>query len=157
MSKKPFSEPFSEKKQKQYERSARLQYGPETVNESIKRWNSYSKAEQERIMQESGQVYEEIAAAIDAGLAPESDDVQALLIRWEESIRYFYEPTLDTLRGLGDLYNTNPDFMANFQKIHADLPAYLQAAITHYVDDLEDVELARLIAEDDEDHAADGR
>ena len=69
MSKKPFIEPHSEKKQKQYERSARLQYGPETVNESIQRWNSYSKAEQERIMQESGQVYEAIAAAIPAVLA----------------------------------------------------------------------------------------
>jgi len=46
MSKKKLFKGFSPEKQKQYEREARLQYGPDRVNESIKRWNGYTKAQQ---------------------------------------------------------------------------------------------------------------
>jgi hypothetical protein len=30
------------------------------------------------------------------------------------------------------MYNTHPDFIATFQKIHPDLPEFLEQAITHY-------------------------
>jgi len=43
--------PHNAQKQKQYERVARLPIGPELVNESIQRWNGYSKAEQVRILE----------------------------------------------------------------------------------------------------------
>ena len=39
--------------------------------------------------------------------------------------------------------------MANFQKMHPDLPAFLETAITHYVDELETAELERMLAEDE--------
>jgi hypothetical protein len=64
--------------------------------------------------------------------------------------RHFYEPTLDVLRGLGEHYNAHPEFNANFSKLHTDLPAYLQEAITQYVDDLEYAEIERMLAEDEE-------
>ena len=149
MSKKKLFTGFSEEKQKQYEREARLQYGPDKVNESIQRWNNYTKIEKELIMEEGSQIYIEIAEAIDAGIAPESDEVQAILVRWHDHIRNFYKPTLEILRGLGDLYNTSPEFMANFQQMHEELPAYLQASIAQYVDDLETAEIERLLAEDE--------
>jgi hypothetical protein len=47
------------------------------------------------------------------------------------------------------VYRTNRDFVANFQKLHADLPEYLHAAIEQYVDDLETAEIARRLAEDE--------
>lgn len=152
MSKKRIFEAFSEEKQKEYERQARLEYGPENVNESIKRWNSYSKEKQEAVMAEGSQIYVDMAEAIDAGKAPEDAEVQAILDRWQEHLRYFYEPTLDVLRGLGDLYNTSPEFIANFRQIHDFLPAYLQKAIAHYVDELETAEIMRLLAEDESQH-----
>lgn len=139
----------SDAQQKQYEREARLQYGPDNVNESIRRWNSYTQDERDAIMEEGSQIYVDIAAAIDAGLSPTHPDVTALLDRWQAHLHYFYEPTLDILRGLGDLYNMNPDFIANFEKIHPDLPPYLQQAIAQYVDDLETIELERMLAEDE--------
>ena len=40
--------------------------------------------------------------------------------------------------------------MANFEKIHPNLPAFLETAITHYVDELETAELERMLAEDEE-------
>lgn len=149
MSKKRMFEAFSEEKQKDYERQARLEYGPENVNESIKRWNSYDQQKRDEIMAEGSQIYVDMAEAIDAGKDPHSAEVQAILDRWEAHIHYFYEPSLDLLRGLGDLYNTSPEFIANFQKIHTELPAYLQKAIAHYVDELETAEIIRLLAEDE--------
>jgi DNA-binding transcriptional MerR regulator len=148
MSKKQLFEGFSEEKQKYYEREARLQWGPDTVNESIKRWNSYSKERQQAIQAEGGQIYIEISEAMEAGRSPQSAEVQALLARWHDHIRYFYEPTLDILRGLGEAYHTHPDFIAFFQQIHPGLPDYLAEAITQYVDDLETAEIERMLAED---------
>lgn len=149
MSKRAPVVPFSAEQQKEYERSARLQYGPDKVNESIRRWNTYTPAQRDAIMAEGGQVYSDLADALDAGEAPESEAVQAILVRWHNHLYNFYEPTLDILRGLGDLYNTSPEFMAFFEQIHPELPAYLQAGITQYVDDLETAAIERLLAEDE--------
>lgn len=150
MSKKQLFRAFTDEEQKQYEREARLQYGPDTVNESIKRWNSYAKAQQEAILEEAGEVYNDIVESIQAGKSPLSEEVQVILRRWHANLYHFYEPNLEILRGLGEVYNTHPDFIANFQKLHADLPAFLQEAITQYVDDLETAEIERMLAEDDE-------
>jgi DNA-binding transcriptional MerR regulator len=149
MSKKRLFEGFSEEKQKQYEREARLQYGPEIVNASIKRWNSYTPAQQEAVRQEGGQIYSDLADALEAGQPAQSVEVQAILQRWHQHMRYFYEPTLDILRGLGEAYNTHPDFIAFFQNLHPKLPTYLKEAITQYVDDLEYAEIERMLAEDE--------
>lgn len=149
MSKKRLFEAFSDEKQKEYEREVRLQYGPEIVNDSIKRWNSYTQTQRDIIMGEGSQIYIHMVDAIEAGLPPTSAEVQAILQRWHEHMRYFYEPTLDILRGLGHGYNSHPDFIANFQKLHVDLPAYLETAITQYVDDLETAEIERMLAEDE--------
>jgi len=148
MSKKRLFEGFSEENQKEYEREARLQYGPENVNESIKRWNSYSKTQQTAIMEEGDEIYQDLVEAMKAGKSGHDAEVQVILQRWQNNIRHFYEPTLDILRGLGELYNTSPEFTATFHKFHPDLPAYLQQVITQYVDDLEDAEIERMLAED---------
>lgn len=140
--------PFSEKKQERYTRLARLQYGPELVNESVQHWDSYSKAEQQAIMDAGGRNYTELADALKAGLPPHAAQVQALVARWHEHLHYFYTPTPEILRGLGQLYRNDPEFSAFFEKFHADLPEYLAQAITHYVDALDDAELARLMTED---------
>lgn len=140
----------SAEEQKQYEREARLQYGPDTVNASIERWNSYSDAEQKAITAEGNQIYVDLAEAMEAGKAAGDRQIIAILDRWQEHLRRFYEPSLDMLRGLGQMYNSDPRFIANFQDIHSDLPAYLERVIESYVDDLETAELERMLAEEDE-------
>lgn len=148
MNKKQLFEGFGEEKQKYYEREARLQWGPDSVNESVRRWNSYSEAQQQAIREQGGQIYTEIAEALEVGNPPQSAEVQALLQRWHDHLRHFYEPTLDILRGLGEGYHTHPDFIAFFQQLHPRLPDYLAEAITQYVDDLETAEIERMLAED---------
>ena len=149
MSKKRLFEAFSAEKQKDYEREARLTYGPDTVNQSIKRWESYSEAQKQAIGDEGNQIYSDLADAIEAGKPAQSEAVQAILGRWHEHIRYFYEPTLEILRGLGELYNSHPDFIANFKKIHPDLGEYMREGINQYVDDLETAEIERMLAADE--------
>lgn len=154
MSKRRMFEAFSDEKQKEYEREARLQWDPGIVNDSIKRWNGYTQAQREAIAEEGNQVYSDMVDALEAGRAATSPEVQAILVRWHQHIRYFYEPTLDILRGLGGGYNSHPDFIANFQKLHPDLPTFLEQAIIQYVDDLETAELERMLAEDEHKRGA---
>lgn len=135
MSKKKIFEGFSEAKQKQYEQEAMRQWGEANVKESIQLWNSYSRQRQAEIMQEGSQIYQDLVTHMSFG--PHSPEVQALLLRWHQHLRYFYEPTLEVLRGLGNAYNEHPDFNATFTALHPDLPPFLQQAITHYVDVLE--------------------
>ena len=59
--------------------------------------------------------------------------MSTLLVRWHEHLRYFYEPSIDTLGGLGEMYHDHPDFNATFTAIHPDLPGFLKKAIEHYV------------------------
>lgn len=150
MSKKRLFEAFSDEKQKEYEREARLQWDPQIVNQSVKRYNSYTQAQKEAIGNEGTQVYSDLVDALEAGKPGDHEDVQNILKRWHNHIRYFYEPTLEILRGLGDLYTSHPDFIANFKKLHPDLPDYLQSSINKYVDDLEYAEIERMLAEDEQ-------
>ncbi|MCY4020742.1 MAG: TipAS antibiotic-recognition domain-containing protein [Chloroflexi bacterium] len=140
----------SAEEQQFYEREARLQYGPGTVNESIERWNSYDDVEQEAIVAEGNQIYVDLAEAMEAGKVADDRQVVDILDRWQGHLRRFYEPSLDLLRGLGQMYNSDPRFIANFQDIHCGLPAYLERVIDDYVDDLETAELERMLAEDEE-------
>src|SRR5688572_15907399 len=123
----------SDEQRKEYERELRLEYGPTGINESIKLWNSYGKAKQDAILAEAGQIYNEMIDAIEAGHTPQSQEVQALMERWRNNLRYFYEPTLEIMRGLGEMYNVHPDFNANFKKMHPRLAEYAREAINQYV------------------------
>ena len=125
---------FNEAKQKAYEKEA-AKLWPDTVQESVKLWNSYSKDQQQSILAEGDANYAAIAANMDKG--PASDEVQALLGRWHQHIRYFYEPSIETLAGLGAMYHDHPDFNATFTAIDPNLPGFLKQAIAHYVDVLE--------------------
>jgi hypothetical protein len=62
--------------------------------------------------------------------------VQAVIGRWHQHLRYFFEPTHETLLGLAQGYSEDPEFVAFFEKWHPDLPAFLRAAIERYCHDL---------------------
>lgn len=144
MSKKKIFQGFNEAKQKEYEKQAGQMWGEDRVKQTVKLWNSYDKEKQEAIKQEGAAIYTEIATNMDKGA--ESDEVQQMVGHWHEHLRYFYEPTLEVMRGLGETYHDHPDFNATFTAMHPDLPAFLKKAITYYVDVLEIAELEREIA-----------
>ncbi len=144
MSKKKIFQGFSEEKQKEYEERAMKEYGEENVKRSVQLWKSYSEEKKKAIMDEGSANYLDIVNNMDKG--PESPEVQAILVRWHQHMRYFYEPTLEILRGLGNTYNDHPEFNATFTAIHPDLPPFLQKAITYYIDTLEMAELEAELA-----------
>jgi hypothetical protein len=128
-------EGFSEEKQAQYEQEVRERWGDNPVTEqSFQQWANYTAAHQANILAEGGVIYRDLAAAMDQD--PASPAVQALIARWHQHLRYFYEPSIEMLRGLGQMYVEHPDFRATFEKLHPDLPEFLQQAITDYCDRL---------------------
>ena len=132
MKNKEYFEGFSEEKQKQYEAEIRQKYG-EKAFDGVTDWNSYSPEQKKRIIAESAAIYDDIAAAMDKGYA--SPEVQQIIARWHQHLRYFYEPTTERLLGLGQMYTEHPEFVAKFRAIHPDLPEFLNQAIQFYCKD----------------------
>lgn len=136
MSKKKLFEGFTPEEEEKYAEEARDLYGAEEVNASYKLWNSYSPQKQQAIKEEGAAIYQELADQI-GKQDPASAAVQAIIKHWHEHMRYFYEPSVDRLRGLGQMYVASPDFANNFREIHPELPEFARDAITVYCDGLE--------------------
>lgn len=126
---------FDEAKQKEYAEEAERRWDPKLVRDSNQRWNRLSKEQKEAILQEGNQIYLDMITQLDN--VPDNADVQAIVARWHQHIRHFYEPSFATLRGLGQGYANDPAFRDTFEAMHPDLPDFLQAAITVYCDNNE--------------------
>ncbi len=126
-------EGFSEEKQKAYEQEIRDRYGDKAF-EGVTDWNSYTAAQKKQIVAESKAIYRDLVANMPRG--HDSAEVQAIIRRWHEHLRYFYEPSVERLLGLADLYNDHPDFVKNFTKLHPDLPEFMRKAIQRYCETL---------------------
>jgi DNA-binding transcriptional MerR regulator len=125
---------LSDEQQAQYEQEAEALWG-ETVRESSRKWKAYSPAQKARIMAEGQAVYQDLLDQLDE--PPASRAVQAIIARWHQHLRYFFEPSADVLRGLGQGYNDNPQFNATFQRLDPKLAPFMRAAIEVYCDKLE--------------------
>lgn len=123
---------FDEAKQKAYAEEASKRWDPELVRKSNQRWNRLSPEQKEAILQEGNQIYSDMIDQLDA--EPDSETVQAVVARWHQHIRHFYEPSFATLLGLGQGYAADPAFRATFEAMHPDLPDFLHEAITVYCD-----------------------
>jgi hypothetical protein len=139
-----------DERQEYDQRRARLEHGPDLVDESMQRWKNYTEEQREGIIAEGNAIYADIAKAMTEGHAANAPEVQEMLERWHQHIRYFYEPTLEILQGLGETYALHPEFRANFEKLHPDLPDFLREAVAEYVDVLETKTLEKMLAEDEE-------
>jgi MerR family transcriptional regulator, thiopeptide resistance regulator len=121
---------FTPEQEQAYEAEARRRWGDEQVTESSRRWNAYSAEERRRILNEGGGIYRELEARLSRD--PASPEVQALIARWHEHLRYFYEPTPEILRGLGRTYAGDPAFAEFFAGFDPGLPDFMHRAIDIY-------------------------
>lgn len=135
---------FSDEQQRQYEEEAARRYGADTVAQTAARWKRYTPEQQQQIMQQGRQIYLALAEAIPSGV--QSAQTQALLARWHEHLRAFYEPSFEVLAGLGYTYEHDPEFNAFFAAIHPELPSFISQAVAVYVDALETAWLERELA-----------
>jgi DNA-binding transcriptional MerR regulator len=132
MSQKQLFEPFSDEQQAEYEKEAMQMYDPAIVKASNEKYKRYSAAEKQRIGDEGNAVYQDMLLAIPKGAS--SPEAQACVERWRRHIEYFWSPNDEQLLGLTDLYNYDPRFKANFDKIDPNLAEFMREAVKVYVD-----------------------
>ena len=130
MSQKQLFQAFSDEEQEKYAAEAEQMYDPETVRASNRKWKAYSASEKQRILDEGNAVYTDLLAAMTKGAA--SPEVQACVERWRKHMDYFWTPSLDQLLGLAELYNSDPRFKANFDKIDPRLAEFMREAVKVY-------------------------
>jgi len=131
MSNKQLFAAFSEEEEKKYFAEAEQIYDPAIVKGSQKKWNGYSKEDKQRIGEEGNTAYEAIVAAIPLGAM--SPQAQAGVELWRKHMDYFWNPNLDQLLGLAEMYNTDERFKANFDKIDPRLAEFMREAVKVYV------------------------
>ena len=134
MSTKDLFAGFDDETQARYEEEAATMYDPQLVRDTNRRWQSYTAEDKARIQAEGGEIYRELATLTDRHTADAA--VQALIGRWHQHLRAFYEPTPAILRGLGAAYEEQPQFAAFYEALHPALPGFLHRAIDYYVDHL---------------------
>ncbi len=131
MSDKSLFEGFSEEEQEKYAGEAAQKWDAETVRTSNKKWKSYSDAEKKKILEEGNTLYTDLAAVMSKGAA--SKDTQAIIARWHKHMQYFWLPNDEQLLGLADLYNDDPRFKANYEKVQPGLAEFMREAVKVYV------------------------
>jgi DNA-binding transcriptional MerR regulator len=124
---------FTDEQQAVYEKEAYQRWG-DSVKESSLRWKSHSAEKRAAIMREGSVIYTDLVAHLES--APDNPEVQTIIARWHQHLRYFYEPTPDVLLGLANAYSDDPAFAEFFTKIHPDLAAYFKLAVPIYVESI---------------------
>lgn len=126
---------LSREEQESYRKEAVERWGEVEVSESYRLWDSYSQTQKQEIKNEGNAIYQDLVDCIPLGAA--DPQTQAVVARWHRHLRYFYEPSIARLRGLGEMYVNHPEFAERFRKMHPELPEFLRVAIGLYCDDLE--------------------
>ncbi|MEU8249720.1 MerR family transcriptional regulator [Nonomuraea sp. NPDC048916] len=104
--------------------------GDGRYTESRRRVAAYTRADWLEIKAEAGAISEELAAAFEAGLAPDGERVMDVAERHRGHIsRWFYDCSHEVHRGLGELYVSDPRFTAVFDALAAGLAAYFRLAV----------------------------
>jgi DNA-binding transcriptional MerR regulator len=131
MSQKQLFAAFSEEEEQKFAKEAEQMYDPAIVKASHKKWKSYTKEDKQRIGDEGNAIYTDLLAAMPKGAA--SPQVQACIARWHRHMQYFWSPNDAQLVGLADLYNDDPRFRANYDKIDPHLAGFMREAVKVYV------------------------
>jgi MerR family transcriptional regulator, thiopeptide resistance regulator len=131
MTTKRIFEGFSEEEQEKYALEAEQMYDPETVRASNRKWKAYAPAEKERILAEGKEIYTDLAKAMPKGAA--STEVQTVISHWHKHMQYFWRPNDEQLMGLADLYNSDPRFRANYDRVDPKLAGFMREAVKVYV------------------------
>jgi DNA-binding transcriptional MerR regulator len=122
---------FDEEKQKAYEQEARQRWGDAQVEQSSKRWNSYSRTEKNALMAENQAVTLGIADNMEKGY--DSPEVQQWIDRWFKLINErFYTCSLEVFEALGHGYVEDPRFTETYEKIKPGMAAFMEKAMVFY-------------------------
>lgn len=94
---------------------------------------NYSSEKWQTLSAEMDTIFADFAAAMTRGLAPESNDAQALAKRLQDHISAnYYTCTNEILAGLGQMYTADARFRASIDRHTVGTADYVSKAITHY-------------------------
>lgn len=115
----------------EYQEEAEQRWGnTDAYKESHRRTNSYTKDDWARHSAESGAVELAFVAAMQAGLAPESDEAKAAAERHRLLIdTWFYPCSYEMQTGLAEMYVMDERFTAHYDKRAEGLAVYVRDAI----------------------------
>jgi len=128
---------FDSDRQKEYEEYIVKYHGSKSedlLHESKKRTAKWDKTQWDDVKSTGDTIHKELAKAIDAGLEPESNEVQLIIKRHFELQNRFYDLTKEVYIGLTKLYAEHPDFKKYFDAYHPDMIEYIGKAMRFYAE-----------------------
>ncbi len=126
---------FTDEQRERYEREVQEQYDPELVAESNRRVRNMSKEQWRALQQEGEDIHLALAGSMDRD--PEDTEVQALIARHYLMMNQYYPVSAEIYRGLGQMYVTNDEFRAFYDKVKSGLADFMQPAMAYYADQLD--------------------
>lgn len=126
---------FDSEKQKEYEEylvKSRGSAAEVLLSESKNRTAKWDKAEWLEVKTLGDEIHKALAKAIEQGLKPESDDVQAIIHRHYQLQNRFFTLTSEVYIGLSELYASHPDFKKFFDVYHSKMIEFIGEAIKFY-------------------------
>ncbi|MEG1968390.1 MAG: MerR family transcriptional regulator [Clostridia bacterium] len=132
MSFQPFDKTELEEAKNKYAAEAKARWGhTDAYKESAKRTASYDKQQWTQLNSEGADLLKRFGES--RALAPESNEVQALVASWQAYITAnFYQCTMEILAGLGQMYISDERFTANLDKNGVGTAAFMARAIAVY-------------------------
>jgi DNA-binding transcriptional MerR regulator len=123
-------EVFGEFRPEDYAEEAEQRWGEtEPYKESQRRVSSYKKVDWQRLKAEGEAVQGRLAAALDAGLAPDSEEAMAAVEAHRQHIsRWFYECTYGIHRGLTEMYVSDERFRSHYDTRTPGLADFIREA-----------------------------
>ncbi len=121
-------EVFEEFRPEDYAEEAEQRWG-EAYKESQRRVSSYTKEDWLRLKAEEEEIRARLASALDAGLAPESEEAMSAAEAHRQYIsRWFYECSYEVHRGLTQMYVSDERFRSNYDATAPGLAAFIKDA-----------------------------
>ena len=121
-------EVFGEFRPEDYAEEAEQRWG-EAYKESQRRVSSYSKEDWQQLKAEEQEIRAHLAAALDAGLAPDSEEAMAAAEAHRQHIsRWFYECTYEIHRGLTEMYVSDERFRSKYDTQTPGLADFIRQA-----------------------------
>jgi DNA-binding transcriptional MerR regulator len=121
-------EVFGEFRPEDYAEEAERRWGEtEAYKESQRRVSSYTKEDWHRLKAEEEEIRARLAAALDAGLAPESEEAMSAAEAHRQYIsRWFYECSYEVHRGLTQMYVSDERFRSNYDATAPGLATFIR-------------------------------
>ncbi len=123
-------EVFGEFRPEDYAEEAEQRWGDtDSYKESQRRVSSYNKKDWQQLKAEEEEIRARLAAAFEAGLAPDSEEAMAAAEAHRQHIsRWFYECTYEIHRGLTEMYVSDERFRSNYDTKAPGLADFIRQA-----------------------------